>query len=70
MENTETTRNAIDNMIQMMEGNFEEDKHHIATRLNIWFNDHYGDGIYGTGVYGDLYHKFKDMCDSEIPERI
>lgn len=68
---TEHTKNAIEQLISQMERTpTEKSKEAMAKGLTTFFEKHYGDGIYGTGTYGDLYRKFKDICSSTIPEQI
>ena len=68
--NTKEIRKSLETLIDNMEiarGNKRED---ICQGLNTFFNNHYKDGIYGTGEFGDLYHKFKTIESSTEPETI
>ncbi len=73
MENytTEQKMNAIEQLISQMERTpTEKSKEAMTKGLTIFFQNHYGEGIYGTGEFGDLYHKFKDIESSTEPQII
>lgn len=70
MYSIEETKKSLDTLINNMETSRGDQREGIRQGLNTFFNNHYKDGIYGAGEFGDLYSKFKDIESSTEPEII